>query len=442
MQPIIKVEHISKRYQIGAREEGYKTLREAIVSAARSPFKHLGKHFRSADDDVWALNDVSFNVQPGEVVGIIGRNGAGKSTLLKILSRITKPTSGAVDLYGRVGSLLEVGTGFHQELTGRENIFLNGAILGMAKSEIIKKFDDIVEFAEIDRFLDTPVKRYSSGMYVRLAFAVAAHLEPEILIVDEVLAVGDASFQQKCLGKMSAVAREGRTVLFVSHNMPAVKSLCERALLLSNGCLVQDGKVDDVVNSYLTADSDEIARTGIIPHDAPRLYGTDEAKLRALRLTDLTGVDVSQLYLGQPFLVQMTFEVFKEIPDAVVELDVVAMDGTLVTHSSNIDGGEPTRKLEAGFHTISLELHTVLLPRQYTFLVGLHHSSGTTIEWIERALDFTVLRVAETGTDSYRWASVRGYVRPSGRWVITPTYSPDDVNTLNPSEDLVLGGHK
>lgn len=442
MQPIIKVEHISKRYRIGAREEGYQTLREAIVSGARSPFKRLGRHFRSADDDLWALKDVSFDVHPGEVVGIIGRNGAGKSTLLKILSRITKPTSGAVDLYGRVGSLLEVGTGFHQELTGRENIYLNGAILGMAKSEIYKKFDDIVEFAEIDRFLDTPVKRYSSGMYVRLAFAVAAHLEPEILIVDEVLAVGDASFQQKCLGKMSAVAREGRTVLFVSHNMPAVKSLCGRALLLSNGCLVQDGKVDDVVNSYLTADSDEIARTGIILHDAPRLYGTDEAKLRAVRLTDLTGEDVSQLYLGQPFRVQMTFEIFKEIPDAVVELDVVAMDGTQVTHSSNIDGGEPTRKLEPGFHTITLELHTVLLPRQYTFLVGLHHSSGLTIEWIERALDFTVLRVAETGTDSYRWPSVRGYVRPSGRWMATPTYSSDDANALNTPEDLVLGGHK
>src|SRR6266498_47444 len=227
MTPIIKVHDLGKRYQIGAREEAYETLREAIVGVVRSPLQRFGRN-RSAADVVWALRGVNFEVEPGEVVGIIGRNGAGKSTLLKILSRITKPTSGTVDLYGRVGSLLEVGTGFHPELTGRENIYLNGAILGMPRAEIRRKFDEIVEFAEIDKFLDTPVKRYSSGMYVRLAFAVAAHLEPEILIVDEVLAVGDAAFQKKCLGKMRDVTREGRTVLFVSHNMAAIQGLCSK----------------------------------------------------------------------------------------------------------------------------------------------------------------------------------------------------------------------
>src|SRR5215813_1418464 len=200
VKPIISAENLSKRYQIGAREEGYSTLREVIVGAVNSPLKRLRR--RDADEIVWALKDVSFEVKPGEVLGIIGRNGAGKSTLLKILSRITKPTTGAVDLYGRVGSLLEVGTGFHPELTGRENVFLNGAILGMKREEISRKFDEIVDFAEIADFLDTPVKRYSSGMYMRLAFAVAAHLEPEVLVVDEVLAGGDAEFQKKCLGKM------------------------------------------------------------------------------------------------------------------------------------------------------------------------------------------------------------------------------------------------
>jgi lipopolysaccharide transport system ATP-binding protein len=431
-QPIIKVEHISKLYRIGAQEKQYGSLRESIVGALRSPMGRLRRAVRSSSNEtIWAVKDVSFEVKPGEVVGIIGRNGAGKSTLLKILSRITKPTEGAVDLFGRVGSLLEVGTGFHQELTGRENIYLNGAILGMGRTEIDRKFDQIVHFAEVDKFLDTPVKRYSSGMYVRLAFAVAAHLEPEILIVDEVLAVGDASFQKKCLGKMGDVARQGRTVLFVSHNMPAVKSLCGRAILLDEGRVTLDGSVDDVVNAYLTADNDEMARTGIIPDNAKRLYGTDEAKVRSVRLTDAAGEDVAQLYLGQAFRVEMTFEVFKEISESVIELGIVAMDGTHITHSSNIDGGKPPLKLTPGWHTIAVELEAVLLPRQYTFLIALHHSSGLTVEWIERVLDFTVLRVAESGADSYRWPSVRGYIRPPARWLL------EERQRFEPEADLV-----
>src|SRR5438445_11177409 len=226
MKPAIVVENLIKSYRIGQRERGYRTFREAMVDAAKAPFRRLrqlGSDETNGDDTFWALKDVSFEVQPGEVVGIIGRNGAGKSTLLKILSQIVEPTSGYAEVRGRMGSLLEVGTGFHPELTGRENIYLNGSILGMANREINKKFDEIVAFSEIEKFLDTPVKRYSSGMYVRLAFAVAAHLEPEILVVDEVLAVGDASFQKKCLGKMQEIGRRGQTVLFVSHNMQAVE---------------------------------------------------------------------------------------------------------------------------------------------------------------------------------------------------------------------------
>lgn len=247
----VRAERLSKRYRIGT-EEKYRTLRDIISQAAKAPFRRLaGKNgARFGPDSVWAVKDVSFEMKHGDVLGIIGRNGAGKSTLLKILSRITEPTGGRAEIYGRVGSLLEVGTGFHNELTGRENIFLSGAILGMRKAEIRAKFDEIVAFAEVEKFLDTPVKNYSSGMYVRLAFAVAAHLEPEILIVDEVLAVGDLAFQKKCLGKMNEVSRGGRTVIFVSHNMAAIENICRHGIVLQQGNLVFDGTLQDAIAYY------------------------------------------------------------------------------------------------------------------------------------------------------------------------------------------------
>ena len=254
-KPIITVRNLGKSYRIGLKAEKYPTFRDALVGAVKAPLRRirkLGEH-GNGDDTFWALKDVSFDVQQGEVVGIIGRNGAGKSTLLKILSRITEPTEGEARLRGRVASLLEVGTGFHPELTGRENIYLNGAILGMRKAEIDRKFDEIVDFSGVEKFIDTPVKRYSSGMYVRLAFAVAAHLEPEILIVDEVLAVGDAEFQKKCLGKMHDVATgEGRTVLFVSHNMGAVQNLCDHVMLLQYGAKRASGEPEVVIEEYLS----------------------------------------------------------------------------------------------------------------------------------------------------------------------------------------------
>jgi lipopolysaccharide transport system ATP-binding protein len=246
MEPVIRVEHVSKRYNLGTGY-GYKTLRESLTGFGR----------RAADDgdarkrELWALSDVTFDISAGEIVGVIGRNGAGKTTILKVLSRITKPTSGRAEIRGRVGSLLEVGTGFHPELTGRENVYLSGAILGMRRAEIQRRFDDIVAFSEIDDFLDTPTKRYSSGMQVRLAFAVAAHLEPEILIVDEVLAVGDIAFQKKCIGKMGEVTSEGRTVLFVSHNMSLIQSLCRRGILFAHGSIIEDAPIEDSVRSYL-----------------------------------------------------------------------------------------------------------------------------------------------------------------------------------------------
>lgn len=250
----IEATGISKQYRIGAQQAAYKSLRESVTDTMVGPFRRLGKprdaHKSNRYELMWALRDVSFQIKPGEVVGVIGRNGAGKSTLLKVLSRITDPTEGRVAIHGRVGSLLEVGTGFHEELTGRENIYLNGAILGMRKAEIESKFDEIVHFAEVERFIDTPVKHYSSGMHMRLAFSVAAHLEPEILLVDEVLAVGDMAFQQKCLGKMGEVVQEGRTVLFVSHNMGAVRSLCKTGLVISHGKVVEQSNIASAIETY------------------------------------------------------------------------------------------------------------------------------------------------------------------------------------------------
>jgi lipopolysaccharide transport system ATP-binding protein len=252
----VRVEKLGKQYRFGDPRASYGTLRESLTDAAQASFRALvGANGRRTSKRFWALQDVDLEVQWGEVLGIIGRNGAGKSTLLKILSRVTYPTAGRAELFGSVGSLLEAGTGFHAELSGRENIYLSGAILGMRKAEIRSKFDAIVEFAEIEPFLDTPVKRYSTGMYMRLAFAVAAHLEPEILVVDEVLAVGDAAFQQKCLGKMESVAEEGRTILFVSHSMPTIQALCDRALLLREGRVVDEGRPASVVQRYLQSET-------------------------------------------------------------------------------------------------------------------------------------------------------------------------------------------
>ena len=304
---VIRVAHLGKCYRIRhQRPEPYVALRDVIADRVRSLWR------RSPDDagglpsveDFWALNDVSFEVRRGEVVGVIGRNGAGKSTLLKVLSRITEPTRGRVELDGNVASLLEVGTGFHPELTGRENIFLNGAILGMSRVEIRRKFDEIVAFAEIDRFLDTPVKRYSSGMYVRLAFAVAAHLEPEILIVDEVLAVGDAQFQKKCLGKIGDVAKAGRTVLFVSHNMAAVASLCTRALVLRAGAVELDDRPEIAIRTYLN-DMSEAGRTTL--EGIPR-KGTGRAKFTGFHLEDDRGVITTSIQSGDDVRLVFDFE--------------------------------------------------------------------------------------------------------------------------------------
>jgi lipopolysaccharide transport system ATP-binding protein len=323
---VITVENLSKRYVIGHEQEGsYKTLRDLLTKTARRagrrllhPLNGSAAASNGRKEEFWALKDVSFDIKRGEVVGIIGRNGAGKSTLLKILSRITEPTTGRVRIRGRVASLLEVGTGFHPELTGRENIFLNGAILGMSKAEIKRKFDEIVAFAEVEKFLDTPVKRYSSGMYVRLAFAVAAHLEPEILIIDEVLAVGDAQFQKKCLGKMDNVAKEGRTVLFVSHNMAAVQSLCYRVLWFQSGKLADDGQASRIVANYLSS-SLESASERMWP-DIAEAPGTDNVRLHRVCVHLKEGRPVDEITIKTPFV--MEFEYWNLEPDSCLNLSL------------------------------------------------------------------------------------------------------------------------
>lgn len=313
--PAIQVRGLGKKYRIGGPQEKYLTFRDAITNSFKAPFKRFS--FPGALPEFWALKNVSFDVEQGEIVGIIGRNGAGKSTLLKILSRITTPSEGTVDLYGRVGSLLEVGTGFHPELTGRENIFLSGSILGMKKREIGDKLDEIVKFSEIEKFLDTPVKRYSSGMYIRLAFAVAAHLDTEILLVDEVLAVGDAQFQKKCMGKMEDVAtKEGRTICFVSHNMGAIQRLCNRTLLLSEGQITEDGQTASVIEQYLALGLlFQGERVWKNLNEAP---GDEIVRMTAVRAMNNQKKVTSQFSVREPIYIEIEFSPLKN--DVVLDV--------------------------------------------------------------------------------------------------------------------------
>jgi lipopolysaccharide transport system ATP-binding protein len=322
---VIHVEGLSKQYRIGGKQERYRTLRDTISGVALGPFRRLRSALRHSgivsakgDETISALRDVSFEVKPGEVVGVIGRNGSGKSTLLKILSRITNPTAGWAGIHGRIGSLLEVGTGFHPELTGRENIYLNGAILGMKRAEIDSRFDEIVEFSEVNKFIDTPVKYFSSGMYLRLAFAVAAHLDPEILLVDEVLAVGDASFQKKCLGKMGDVSRQGRTVLFVSHNMTALQSLCQRAIWLDKGHVAADGDAHRIVGAYLQSNVSIVDDyVWDRPETAP---GNEKVRLRRLRIAPVDGAESKRITVRTPFKVEV--EYWNYVPGAMLNLNL------------------------------------------------------------------------------------------------------------------------
>lgn len=390
---VIRAENVGKRYVLNHLSQGgYRRFSDSLIHMAKAPVRWLSKKSTANDapattEDFWALKDVSFEIKRGEVVGIIGRNGAGKSTLLKLLSRITDPTEGRIALRGRVASLLEVGTGFHPELTGRENIFLNGAILGMRREEIKAKFDEIVAFAEIEKFLDTPVKRYSSGMYVRLAFAVAAHLEPEILIVDEVLAVGDQKFQRKCLGKMNSVASTGRTVLFVSHNIAALQGLCSHGLVLDKGQLSKAGDITTAIGHYMSATSDASGQSDLIQTGHYRHRGT------AVRLTSLQvevdGMTTRTVAAGMPCTFRVAYECLDEAAvgrELAVSIMLYADGEKLVNLWTNYSGGSGERIEKSGV----IECVIPRWPfRLDSFRADIYTHIGSDVQdWVENSLQF------------------------------------------------------
>ncbi len=423
---VIRVENLGKKYAIDHQQpERYTSLRDVIANQIKSlthrltRYPHAGKPF-VAREEFWALKDISFEIKQGDRVGVIGRNGAGKSTLLKILSRITEPTRGRATIKGRVASLLEVGTGFHPELTGRENIYLNGAILGMGKAEIKQKFDEIVAFAEVEKFLDTPVKRYSSGMYVRLAFAVAAHLEPEILVVDEVLAVGDLQFQEKCLGKMNQVAESGRTVFFVSHNMGAIKALCKQALLLELGQIKSHGASQDVVLDYIKLFSDRTT-TGQIDR-RQHVQGNSKVTIEKVELCDRNQVAKTSFLIGESFTIQLTYDVHEELEGSFWIL-ISSLEGAVILSSFQKDNYAPVNLTSDGVVSIHIN-STQFLPGSYLISAGLF-SKTEIIDWTEHVMRFEILpQFVDSRPFDYRY----GFLTQEFTWEIKDNSISSDRN--------------
>lgn len=413
----IRAVHLGKRYRLGAQIDTYGTLRDVLARGVSRLFRRP-EALAVSKEHIWALKDVSFEVPHGQVLGIIGRNGAGKSTLLKILSRVTEPTEGYAELRGRVGSLLEVGTGFHPELTGRENIYLNGAILGMRRAEIDRKFDEIVAFAELEKFIDTPVKRYSSGMYVRLAFAVAAHLEPEILVVDEVLAVGDAAFQRKSLGRMGEVAREGRTVLFVSHNMSAILHLTQRAIVLDQGRVVFDGPTPEAVDYYMGAAMIRSGERVWAPEEVP----TTAAPFRpmALRVRDARGRATEQVRSTEPVTVEFEYRLDAPIRGLRVGIYLLSMRGEYVFTSFDTDDPQAFERWverPAG-HYVSRCVIPADLLNGGRYLLSVNASVYGVKRYFQED-NVVAFHVDATGAPGSQWAEARpGLVRPRLAWEI------------------------
>lgn len=394
MQPALRVQNVSKRYALGNTLSGSLNLTETARRFAKSTMQKLrslvqpGSHLNETNS-FWAVRDVSFEVQPGEAVGVIGRNGAGKSTLLKLISRITEPTQGRIEIRGRIGSLLEVGTGFHPELTGRENIYMNGSVLGMTRREINSKFDRIVEFAEIGKFLDTPVKRYSSGMYVRLAFGIAAHLEPEILIVDEVLAVGDANFQKRCLDRMLELVRSGRTVLFVSHNMQQIPNLCQRAIMLERGQLIESGNAREVTQSYMDRLLQD-TRTGDLSDKART--GDGRAKFVRAGLVDGDGRPVSVFTSGDDLVLHMDIDASEDLPDANILITVQNLYGTRLITGWSDESHFPIH-LKRGRQGFECRIRNVTIRPTNSILISLRIALANTtiIDAVENAILYDVV---------------------------------------------------
>lgn len=417
--PIVRVQGLSKRYHVNRRDRANRRLGETLGDFVLAPYRKLRglDRARTAKETFWALRDVSFDVKRGEVLGLVGKNGAGKSTLLKILSRITEPTEGRAELRGRVASLLEVGTGFHGELTGRENVYLNGTFLGMRKREIDRKFDAIVEFSEVDRFIDMPVKRYSSGMYVRLAFAVAAHLEPEILLVDEVLAVGDAEFQKKCLGKIDRIAHEGRTVVFVSHNMAAIQRLCSSAILLRNGTVAAAGKTSTVVADYLKGEG-----AGVPRYRAAQLTG--RAQVLTVGLRDHRGTSLERVLSTEPFSCDLNYVLPVRVPGVRIVIGVLNVDGSVVFTSSSRDD-DIVVPSSPGYYAARVTVPgDVLVAGDYHVAVWIYND-GEVLDWQEPAISITV----EAGASRFYVDQRRryGFVHVPCSWLVQET--PDAEHT-------------
>jgi lipopolysaccharide transport system ATP-binding protein len=413
----LSVTGLSKSFNIDHRRNGlpgYRTLHDELLALPRRLLTTLSRNGRSTSEIFWALRDVSFEVKKGEVIGIIGANGAGKSTLLKILNRITEPTAGGADVYGRVGALLEVGTGFHPELTGRENIFLNGAILGMSRAEIRQKFDEIIAFAEIEKFLDTPVKRYSSGMYVRLAFAVAAHLEPEILLIDEVLAVGDAQFQKKSLAKMEEVAaKDGRTVIFVSHSMSTISRLCPRVIWLRGGHVAADGASNDVIQQYSNIAS--VDQPWVSWPEGISNAGITEIKLLSVGLLDKNCRRTADFDSSEPLNFELNYTVFDPIPFCRIGFLLHALDGTPVFEIYDVDEDLGGGRREPGSYSLRCEVPGDLLkPGRYSLSLNVGMPGIKNLVRLDGVLQFSVHDHALTGAAMN--LQRLGVVRPKTRW--------------------------
>ena len=406
--PIIEVKNLSKKYIIGHREPYY-TLRDTLANLFKK--KNIKKK-----EEFWALKNINFEVQPGEIIGIIGKNGSGKSTLLKILTQITPPTTGEIKINGRVSSLLEVGTGFHPELSGRENIYLNGAILGMKRAEIKDKFDEIVAFSEIEQFLDTPVKRYSSGMYVRLAFAVAAHLQPEILLVDEVLAVGDTAFQKKCLGKMSEVAKGGRTIFFVSHNIAAINQLCFRCILLDKGMIIAEGKTSKVTEKYMAS---SIKGKNVFEQ---RTNKSKDMNLRKVILNPDKKKKSNNVFYDEDIIIRIIYEINKEVKNAIVWLSVQDINGVIVFCSADHDLHPDLKNIrqKGKYQTDMIIPEKLLNEDSYAITVGLN-TNDTYIKTYDRVetIEFTVIDNGTTPRAVSNESSRSGIIQPFFDWKTT-----------------------
>ena len=410
---VIRVENLGKRYRIGLKEKGVKSLKEQTKEVFTSPFKYLNTVLRepSPDEVFWALKDVSFEVKRGEVLGVIGRNGAGKSTLLKILSRITEPTKGFVEIRGRVGSLLEVGTGFHPDLTGRENTYLNGTIMGMKKREIDRRFDEIVDFAEVEKFIDTPVKHYSSGMYTRLAFAVAAHLTPEILIIDEVLAVGDSEFQKKCMGKMGDISKEGRTVLFVSHNITAVTKLCNSGIFLNQGRINMAGKVSDCIDNYMQSVNSNIESQweGVDGNEKVKLYHFFAKQSECQNNNFLT---------DKKFTIFIKYEILKDISDLIIGIFILSSQGEKLAYTRIDDCvGDPVSYSSKGLHTVQLIIPANMFA-QGEFLLNLDIGIHNKERIIDKSITLSLLNISGKGITYTTGRSFENIFRPDWDWLL------------------------